>query len=456
MPLKLTATLRWLHQRRHLLAALAVMVLGLLLSWPAARAAEAQNLLQVYDQARAADPLLAAAAAQRGAQREATTQARARLLPQWQLSGTDSRAQDSGSRSHELGSNLTQVLFDLGRLRTLDAERTLESAQEARVRAAEQALAARVARAYFGVLSAQAALATATVNEHTLAMQAQQAQSRFESGLAALVDVEQSRTYHALARGNTVQARQALADARAALAQITGRAPGALKPLAAALPAVPPQPADAAAWIERAQQGNPNLQALALALDASERRIGAARAAHGPSLSASVDTRMAGGPAIAEAERGRSTTLVAVRLTVPLFAGGATESGVRQAAFQRDAAREELEAARRALTRETQAQHEAVLAGVALLESTAAAVAAADRALAAMRTGQALGTRSNTDLLLAIQNQAAARNANDQARHGYVLARLLLQQAAGSLGLPELTAVNALLDQETADAAALP
>ena len=47
-----------------------------------------------------------------------------------------------------------------------------------------------------------------------------------------------------------------------------------------------------------------------------------------------------------------------------------------------------------------------------------------------------------TDLLLAIQTQTTAQNAHDQARHGYVLARLLLQQAAGALGEAELTAVN--------------
>jgi outer membrane protein len=442
--MKLDEALRWLHGRRHLLAALAVMLLGLLLAQPHAQAAS-DDLLGIYEQARAADPQLAAAAALRGVQREAAVQARAALLPQWQLDASDSRTQTSDSRSHAITSSLNQVLFDLGRLRTLDAERVLESAQDARVRAAEQALAARVAQAYFGVLSAQAALATAQVNEAAFATQAAQAQSRFESGLAAQVDVEQSRTYHALARGSTVQAQQRLADARAALAEITGRAPGELRPLAAALPALPPQPADAQAWVEQALQANPNLIALTLGVQAGERRIEAARAAHAPSLSASLDTRRAGGPAIAEADRGRSHTLLAVRLTVPLFAGGATQSGVRQAAFQRDALREALEAERRALIRETQAQHQAVLAGVALLDSTAAAVAAADRALAATRSGQALGTRSNTDLLLAIQTQASARNAHDQARHGYVLARLLLQQAAGSLGLAELTAANALL-----------
>jgi len=113
--------------------------------------------------------------------------------------------------------------------------------------------------------------------------------------------------------------------------------------------------------------------------------------------------------------------------------------------YQRDAARHGLEAARRAVARETQAQYQAVLAGVALLDSSGAAVQAADRALAATRAGQALGTRGMTDLLLAIQTQAAAQNAWAQARHRYVLATLLLQQAAGTLGEAALATVNQLL-----------
>ncbi len=431
---------------RHagLLLALGVMLLGLGL----ASGAWAEDLLEVYDQARSADPQRAAADAQRGVQREAAVQARAALLPQWQLGASDSRTQADGSRVQGLSSSLSQVLLDLGRLRSWDAERTLESAQDARVRAAEQALCARVARAYFGVLSAQAALSTAQTNENTYATQVAQAQSRFDAGLAAQLDIEQARTYHALARGSTVQARQALADAREALAQITGRLPGALRPLAAELPALPPQPQQPEAWVDQALQANPNLLALSLGVQAGEQRIDAARAAHWPTVSAAVDSGRYSGPGVADIDRGRSQTQLAVRLSVPLFAGGATESQVRQARFQRDTLQQDLEAARRALVRETQAQYQAVLAGVELLQSTQAAVTAADRALASTRTGQALGTRTMTDLLLAIQTQAAAQNAHDQARHGYVLSRLLLQQAAGSLGLAELEAVNRLLQGE--------
>ena len=90
------------------------------------KCAIAEDLLQVYALARAADPVLAAADAQRGIQRENTVQARAALLPQWQLSASDNRPQGDGSRSHEVSTSINQVLFDLGRLRSWDAERTLD------------------------------------------------------------------------------------------------------------------------------------------------------------------------------------------------------------------------------------------------------------------------------------------------------------------------------------------
>jgi len=142
----------------------------------------------------------------------------------------------------------------------------------------------------------------------------------------------------------------------------------------------------------------------------------------------------------------RTPTTVGVRLTVPLFAGGAVAAAADRAGFQRDAAREQLEAGRRAVLREVRADHLAVSQGATQLQSTQAAVEAAERALEATRTGLTLGTRSTTDLLLAIQTLAAAQNAQTQARHRHVLALLALHQAAGSLGDNELAAVNALLE----------
>jgi outer membrane protein len=162
-------------------------------------------------------------------------------------------------------------------------------------------------------------------------------------------------------------------------------------------------------------------------------------------LNLGLDSQRRSGFGVPAADAGRTINTVAVRLSVPIFAGGATQSQQRQAVLERDVQREQLEAARRALVRETQAQVLAVRLGIEQVDSSAAAVEAAERALAATRAGQSLGTRSMTDLLLAIQTHAQARNAHAQARHAYVLATLQLQAAVGQLGEPELARVNQLL-----------
>ena len=416
-----------------------------MLSLCTARVVHADDLLAVYAQARAADPQLALADAQRGVQQEAAAQTRAGLLPQWSISASQSSASDTALRSNQVTSTVSQVLVDLNLFRRLQASNSLVSAQEATARAAEQDLCARVASAYFGVLSAQDALTTAQANEDAFAQQVDQAEKRYDAGLSAMIDVEQARTYHALSRGTTVQAQTAMRDAREALTQITARTPGNLQPLLLQLQATAPVPQDADAWVAQALQNNPGLQALQLQLQASAQSISAARAGHLPTLGLALESQRLGGDAYAAADTGRFNNTLAVRLTVPLFSGGATNAQTRQAVWQREAALQNLELARRAVVRETQAQYQAVVSGLTLIESAGVAVAAADRALAATRAGQALGTRSMTDLLLAIQSQASAQSALSQARHRYVLATLLLQQASGTLGEAALHNVNQLL-----------
>ena len=419
------------------------LLAGALAAAGLARAAAAEDLLGVYADARAADPQLAVSHAQAGVQQELAVQARANLLPQWSAAATQARNQPGSNDFAEVSSTLSQPIFDLGRMRQWDAAKTLVSAQDAAVRAAEQDLCERVARAYFGVLSAQAALVTAEANAGALARQVAQAQDRMKAGLSAAVDVEQARTFQALADGGLEQARQALADAREALAQITGHAPGELAPLAAEVAAVPPAPRDADAWIARALDANPALQAQRLIVNSSEQSIAAARAGHLPTLNLGViSQRQHGWNAT---DPGRTDTQIGVTLNIPIFAGGAVQSQVRQAAYQRDIAADQAETARRALVHEVQAEYRAVESGIKLIETGRVAVQATDAAVASTRAGFQLGTRTMTDLLLAIQNQAAAQNAYEQARHGYVLATLLLQGAAGGLDVDALAQANALL-----------
>jgi outer membrane protein len=418
--------------------------------------AHAEDLMEIFQLARQADPVVAAADADRAAEREGGVQARAALLPQLSVAAALEQTDNSGAttadapgreRSREWSATLEQVVLDRARRAQVAVARARSGAREAAYQAAVQALCMRVAGAYFAALSAADTLANAQANEEALQQQVEQSRKRYENGLSAAVDVEQARAYHAAAQANTLEARTLLDDAHAALAQLTGVEPGRLKPLQDELPLAAPEPNDPQHWVQLALERNPQLRAQAEDVTAAERAVDAARAAHWPTLSASLavgrDTRW---PLAADDTSGRTATTVGLRLSVPLFSGGAAQSLVRQAGHVRDSAASAQEAQRRAITRATRDHYRKVLAGIERIRTARTAVDAARAALASSRVGQQLGTQSMTDLLLAIQTLTAAQGQHASARYDLVLNRLLLLQAAGALGERDLAAVNALLE----------
>ena len=411
----------------------------------------ADDLLEVYRLARANDPVLAGADATRAGTHDLADQARAALLPQAAAAAAIGRERDSGaalptaaSRTTDATLGVSQVVFDAGLWSQLKAARFNADAQDAALQAAQQQLCLRVATAYFDALLAADLLASVQANEDAFAQQVEQSQQRYQAGLDAQVDVDQSRAYQALAHGNTLAARQALIDALAAVAEITGSTPATLKTLRDELPLVAPEPADPQAWVATALQGNPALWAASKGVDAADSAVDAARAGHLPSLSAGVNLGRPTGAVYGDAS-GRLTGSVALTLTVPLFSGGATQARVSQARHQRDGAADGLEVQRRAVERAAKAAYGSVVAGIGQVRATRASVTAAQASLAATRVGREVGNRTQTDVLNAIQTLAQAQAAYAQARHQFILGRLQLQQAAGALTEADLANVNALL-----------
>jgi len=420
-----------------------------LLAW--AGAARADDLLEVYRLARANDPVLAAAEAARAVTHDLTDQARGALLPQASVVASLDHERDSGAaqatasgRTTDNGLSVKQVLFDAGLASSLQAARATASAQDATYRAAQQSLCLRVATAYFDALLAADKLATVQANEDAYAQQVEQSQQRYAAGLDAQVDVDQSRVYQALAHGNTLSARESLIDAQGVIAEITGSTPGALKTLRDDLPLTPPVPADAQDWVAEALRDNPTLEAARRSLDAAGSGIAAARAAHLPSLSAGLGVGRSTGAAF-DSSSGRMVATLGVTMTVPLFAGGVTQARVSQAVHQRDGAQNTLESSRRSVIRTTQESFRSLVAAIGQVQSSRISIDAAQKSLDATRVGHEVGTRTTSDLLLAIQNLASAQDAYAQARHQLILGRLQLQQAAGALTEADLAVVNALL-----------
>ena len=465
--------------------------LALALALPLAAAfgaADAADLMQTYELARANDPQLSAAESNRLATREGAVQARAALLPQMDGTATLSRSRStsSGSGSTQIdpitgqpvvtpgiereiestsrnyGVNVQQMVYDRGNLTRLRSQRALSQAADFQLESAGDSLITRTSAAYFNVLVALETLAAAQAQEEALKKQFDFADKRLEVGLAPITDVYEARAQYDGARANTIVTRNALEDAYQALVELTGEPVRNLKSLPQDFQPSLPTEQDVDAWVAAAVQNNPALRAREFQLQSFEANVETARSGHSPTLYLSggygdqaswSDITFQGGTIPSDSEsRGPNLGLT---LRVPIFSGGLVQSQVRQALAQRDVASAELEQQKRALVRNTRNAYQTLVAGISEVEARKNAVLSARSAYNASQVGLEVGTRTVLDVL---NNQQTLFNAEREyalSRYNFLQNRLLLEQAAGTIDVASVQAINRLLSAE-ADARLTP
>ena len=441
------------------------LLVGLLAMAGLPAVAGAEDLMDIYREAVANDPVLASADARRLVVAEGVPQARAALLPQLSaglslqqfhpsFSGPvndntpDVTTNDGHSRERDLTLSLNQTVLDLSKFARERQAKQTEEAQEATYEGELQDLYVRSTSAYFNVLVAQDQVEITRSYEDAYKQSYDQATTLFAQGLAPEADLTQSHAYYLLIKSQRVDAENSLKDARRALQQLTGKEPGTLKTLREDLPMETPTPDNAAAWVDQALRQNPSVIAANHLVSADEHSINAARSGHLPTLNAAVgydkngqwSNTVRGG-----AGYGPGSTTVGLVLTVPLFSGGLTQSQVRQAIHQRDEDQSDLETVRRQTARDANNYFNLVVAGIGQVNDSREAVDSAKKALASMRAGYDIGTQSLTNVVVAIQILAEIRTQYTALRHNFILNKLLLKRTVGAAELKDVEEINRLL-----------
>jgi outer membrane protein len=410
----------------------------------------AEDLMQTYEMARQGDPVLSSAEAQRQIDREGAVQSRANLLPQ--LNGTVNfgRGYNAGSSvrgsNRTYGAQLSQSVFDWSTINQYRSAREFDAAGGYDLDAANDDLVVRTADAYFRVLEATETLAAAEAAEEAFQKQFDYADKRLEVGLAPITDVHEARAQYDSARASTILVRNALLDAFEALAEITGQPIHAFKALPEDFKPELPAGGDADAWVASALERNPTLLASGHAVRAAAHSVQSARGGHLPSLSLGAgynnNTVWDNQPGLAGRDEGHS---VGLTLRVPIFAGGATQSGVREAIARRDQAQDRDEQIRRSIVRNTRNAYQSLVAGVSEIEARRLALVSAQSAYDASQVGLEVGTRTVIDVLINQQNLFGARQNYASARYNYLRSRLALEEAAGTLDVATVQDINRLL-----------
>ena len=239
-------------------------------------AAIAASLLEVYQQAVQSDPRIHEAEARRLASLEAGPQARGLWLPQINFTGDYTRFNTKGptafpdpdptappgslitapadieitDKNWQFG--LRQTLFRWDQIVGLRRADKLVAKAEADREAAQQDLVVRVGQTYFDVLGAEDRLTSLHANRQAIARQLEQAKQRFEVGLIAITDVQESQAAYDQAVADEIGAKRNLATAREFLREITGEYVGMLSAPGEEFPMRTPNPASEKDWVDLA------------------------------------------------------------------------------------------------------------------------------------------------------------------------------------------------------------
>lgn len=434
---------------------LATLMSGLLAT--AGQPALALDLLGAYRIAADSDPTLRAAAANRDALLEADDQALAQVLPNIGLSAgrtrtrekiestssTIFRNQTSYFTTDRYSLELSQPLFRYDRFIQLQQADSQVAQALANYSAAEQDLIIRLAEGYFNVLAAQDNLSFARAELEAIGRQLEQARERFEVGLIAITDVHEAQARYDLATSQEIVAENELDSAREALYEITGELNEPVNALNDRMQLLYPEPRDTATWVDRALDNNLNLIALQAAVEAARQEVKRQRAGHYPTLDlvASHGNTDIGGGSFG----GRETTesAIGIQAQIPIFQGGAVNSLTREAHYRFIESQEQFDQVRRQTQRQTRDAYRGVASGIAQVRALEQALVSTETALEAAETGFEVGTRTIVDVLDAQRERFRAQRDLARARYDYLLSTLRLKQAAGSLGVDDLQAINA-------------
>lgn len=417
---------------------------------------QAENLLQVYQQARISNPDLRKSAADRDAAFEKINEARSPLLPQLGLGADytytsgfrDYKDQNSNVTSGSL--QLTQVLFDMSKWRALTLQEKAAGIQDVTYQTDQQTLILNTATAYFKVLAAIDTLSYTEAQKQAIYRQLDQTTQRFNVGLVAITDVQNARSQYDAVLANEVTARNDLDNAVEELRQVTGNYYPELASLNVdGFKTSKPQAVNA--LLKEAENRNLSLLQARLNQDLAREQIRQAQDGHLPTLSLSAssgisNTSYSGSKTHNNPQQYQDNDAgqnqIGLNFSLPLYQGGAVTSQVKQAQYNFVGASEQLESAHRSVVQTVRSSFNNVNASISSINAYKQAVVSAQSSLDAMEAGYSVGTRTIVDVLDATTTLYNAKQQLSNARYNYLINELNIKSALGTLNEQDLIALN--------------
>jgi outer membrane protein len=432
------------------------------------------DLSEIFKQSENHDPQLSAAKYTLDASSEGKKQAFSAFLPQVNATVSGSESDTNGetakggltlpftneSKSRGWNVGLTQSIYDHSNYQNYKISELQVLQSTADYDIAYQEFVLRVAQTYFNVLAAKDNLLFSQAEEKAIQRQLDQAEQRFEVGLAAITDVHESRARFDNSRASVILAKNQLEDANEALFEISQKYYDEISPV--------PNDVNYNTFVldtldsyqEKGLALNPELISSEINRDIAEKTIKLRKSGHYPTLSLNVsrsdNTRPnttstqidfnTGFPV--EFESGKQTSdsnSISLTLNVPIYSGGRTSSQVRQSAHQHSAALDRYEQTRRGTIRSIRNNYNGTRAAKSTVEARKQAMVSAQSGLEATEAGYEVGTRTIVDVLNSQGSLYQAQRDYSRAKYDYFIQYLGIKRAVGNLSVEDINTINSVL-----------
>ena len=420
-----------------------------------------ENLEEIYELALKNDPLLKAAEATYRAGKENKAQGRAGLLPTLSISGSSNwneyRVLDQiidQYNSNNYSGRLSQPIFRMDKWFQFKRGKSLSDSAQAEFGYQQQETMIRVASAYFNVLNSIDSLNAARAEEKAIGKQKDLAKKRFEVGLAAITEVQETQAAYDLTVVSRISREAQLDSARETLNSIVGKEITLLSPLKESFEISLPDPLDRESWVTLGLKNNLQLKSAKFQREAAKHSARAATSNHLPQIdivgrvTKSTSKQGKFGGFIQNPLFGveQDTRQYAIQFNLPLYAGGSISSARRQAFANYDRAKEQTIYTERSIIRDVRSNHFGVQTQVANVTARKQALASAESALEATQIGYEVGSRNTVDLLDSQKRLFQAQRDYASSRYEYIIAMLRLKASVGSLNPGDLISISNRMD----------
>ncbi len=419
----------------------------------------AVDLIEVYNIAVKNDPELMASEAKHKATMQDYPIARSYLLPNLKFSASSQRTRESidGSvygrststtqfTTDEYSINLKQPLYRRDLFALLEKSEYEVAKSLAERDAARQDLIIRVSESYFNILDSIDNISYVKSENVAIKSQLSESKKRLEVGLIAITDYAEAQASYDLSETKYIEAENLSDLSKESLYVLTGKQFKKFSSLTLDIKVKDPNPDNIKAWEDFATKQNLELLAYKRAQDVAITNLKYERSKHFPTLDiygAVKETDKGGGSSGAFES---NNDYIGIELNIPIFIGGNTYYNSKKAYYLEEQARYNLIKKKREIVRDSRQAFLNLKSSISKVKASKKALESNELSVEYNKAGFEVGTRSTTDVLLALKDLFKAKKNYSKAKYEYLISNLKLKKSIGTLSIDDLEIINTWLN----------